>query len=145
MNNHNTSVLPLHKIWENTGFHRSVFSRMCTESTILPWYARIPVSEKRHSRIFCPVFATTKETRTEKKIDTIRKDAIFLKQNSLCNNIMRKTKTYLKRTNFCVHIFSRISWTLVISQNEIHAKFFLNGIRKNKFKPNIHKMHISRK
>ena len=83
--------------------------------------------------------------KNRKKIDTIRKDAIFLKQNSLCNNIMRKTKTYLKRTNFCVHIFSRISWTLVISQNEIHAKFFLNGIRKNKFKPNIHKMHISRK
>ena len=42
----------LHNIFENTGFHWPVFSRIRTESRILTLYGRIRVSENPYSRIF---------------------------------------------------------------------------------------------
>ena len=46
------SKVSLHRICENPGFYGRVFSRIRTESTILPLYGRIRVSETPYSRIF---------------------------------------------------------------------------------------------
>ena len=59
--------LSLHKICENTGFHRHVFSRKRTESTILSLYGRIRISENPCSRIFYAVCINTKRAKSYKK------------------------------------------------------------------------------
>ena len=50
--------LPLHKVCENTGFRRTVFSRIRIKLQILSLYGRIRVSKNPYSRIFYAVCPT---------------------------------------------------------------------------------------
>ena len=49
----------LHRIWENTGFHRPVFYHKRTESSILFLYGRIQISENPCFHIFYAVWFGT--------------------------------------------------------------------------------------
>ena len=50
------SIVSLHKLFENKGFHWPVFSRIRTKSLILSLYRRIQVIDSPCSRIFYTVY-----------------------------------------------------------------------------------------